>query len=232
MNRIVTIILTILLCWQVSAQEFTILRTKQGFIKYSDAEGNWLTELQWTEKYGRKAFRKAFPKPYRANHVEEENYTRWEIEKAFTIDYDVSWSRVFTSEANVEELIYMAALVLENPNIDGNKVSGELTDQMFVDAYTTTWSPRKYMWSANIVYEFREGRYKVSISKIKVRCSVSIDVLIGGIAVKDENPAQPLRHLLYEGDVKRHAYEDFLNHIDHTFCLVTFITPRHENDEW
>lgn len=214
------------------AQEYTILRTAENYIKYSDAEGNWLTELQWTEKYGRKAFRKTFPQPYRANHVEEENYTRWNIKDAFSTDFDIRWSRVFSTNTNKEDLIKTAYDNLENPAIEGDKVYGQFSDRRFTDAPDCSWSVEKYTWSANVLYEFREGRYKVTLSDIKVQRTTAFDAHIFNITVKDETPRQSLRDILYDGFKELACFDYYTNHIDYSFCIATYIIVRAPDDEW
>lgn len=221
-----------LLCFEVPAQEFSILRTIDNCIKYSDSEGNWLTELQWTEKYGRKAFRKAFPKPYRADHVEETNYTRWNIEEAFSTDFDIQWSRVFTSDIDEDELIKAAYDILENPVIDGNKVSGRLADRGFTDTPQSTWSVEKYAWSANVLYEFRDGRYKVTLSDIKVQRTSTVDAHIFNFTVKDRNPKLALRDILYDGFDKLNCFYSYTNNIDYSFCIATYIIIQRPDDDW
>lgn len=232
MNRLLILLLASLILHTASAQEFSSMRTTIGTIVYSDSDGNWLQEDEWKNKYGRKAFRNAFPENGRYDHVQTPEYIRWNFRQAITNVGDMRWSRVFESELNIEELKEAAKILLEDSIVEGDKVIGYLTNKSFYDFYKGLWTIENYKWSAKVIYEFRDGRYKVTMTNIKVQCDISMSVFSRGFSINKESNEEPLRDMLYNGSSQRATYEPYINSIDHTFSNITYLRVDTTGDNW
>ena len=153
-----------------NAQESEIMLTIKGNVLYSEANGDWLTREGWNEKYGRKDFRKHFPHPYYYDHVVERGYIRTYFCKTFktVIGGDMEWSRVLESNRSIEDLKREAISNMDNVTYEDDiSISGVIIDRGFIlDHNDKCYSLGAEVWSANITYEFREGRYKVTLSNI------------------------------------------------------------------
>lgn len=154
----------------VSAQVYEIMLTQNGTVVYSDANGDWLTREGWNEKYGRKDFRKHFPHPYYYDHVVERGYIRTYFLETFktVVGGDMEWSRVLESNLSIEDLKREAISNMDNVTYEDDiSISGVIIDRGFIlDHNDRCYSFGAEVWSANITYEFREGRYKVTLSNI------------------------------------------------------------------
>lgn len=211
-----------------------IMKTQDNGLLYSTPSEEWLTESDWVKQYGRKSFNYQFPNKTNYTHAQEREFIRWDIEEAYThlSNGEVIWSRVFQNNSPIETLTESASLVLENPQINDNKVVGELTNQKFIDYEEGIWTTFNYRWSAKVTYEFRDGRYKVTLSNIKIQSTVTFST--GGyFRVQNENAPVPLSYILYNNGEKRLCYNAFINSIDHTFSNTTFlINLTDANDDW
>ena len=216
----------------VTAQDYKALRTINNDVVYSDAEGNWYPESAWIAKYGRKQFKEAFPERNKYHHVQTADYIRWDYRDAFTAGLDMRWSRVFESELDTNSLKDAAVILLEDAQVDGDKVIGSISSAPFEDYQFGMWSLGNYIWSAKVTYEFRDNRYKVTLSSIRVQCTVSVSAYGGGLGFHSESVWEPLREILYNGEYKRIQYEPFINSIDHTFCKILYLRVNEDSDDW
>lgn len=225
MKRILLVALLVLITVTSYSQQYSgIMKAHNKELLYSDPSGAWLTESDWIRLYGRKRFNSQFPNKTNYTHVQEKEFIRWNIEGAYThlSNGDIIWSRVFQNDCPIETLTESATLILEKPQMDGNKVVGELTSQKFVDYEKGAWTTSNYRWSAKVTYEFRDGRYKVTLSNIKIQSTVTFSA--GEyFRVQEENTPEPLNHILYNNGAKRLCYYAFINSIDHTFSNTTFL---------
>ena len=172
MKRFVTLLLALLFASvAVNAQQsYEILLTTNGDALYSDANGDWLTREGWKEKYGRKDFKAHFPHPYYYDHVVERGYIRTYFRETFNmvVGGDMEWSRVLESSLPIEVLKREAASNLDNVTFeDETSISGVIENHDFIpDHNDRFYGLYSYLWSANVTYEFKEGRYKVTLSNI------------------------------------------------------------------
>lgn len=76
------------------------------------------------------------------------------------------WQMVVQDERPISELMLLSCRVVSNPQILDNAVIGridgiELFDSLIPETLIGNWH-----FSANVCYEFREGRYRVTVSCI------------------------------------------------------------------
>lgn len=211
-----------------------ILKAYNKELLYADDNGQWQTEANWKKKYGRKAFRSKFPDKTDYDHVQEQRFIRWDYEDAFTYlqNGEIIWSRVFISETPIDNLIQSACLILNNPIIEGNKIIGNLIEHAFVDYESGLFTTSFYVWSAKATYEFREGRYKVTLNNIKVRSTVEFSA--GSyFRAHGVSTTHPLNYLLFENGQKRISFKPFINSIDHSFSNICFLPEAYvNNSDW
>lgn len=172
MKRFITLLFALFITSiSVSAQEYEIMLTIKGNVLYSDANGDWLTREGWNEKYGRKDFRKHFPHPYYYDHVVERGYIRTYFLETFktVVGGDMEWSRVLESNLSIEDLKREAISNMDNVTYEDDiSISGVIVDREFIlDHNDRYYGMGADVWSANVTYEFRDGRYKVTLSNIK-----------------------------------------------------------------
>lgn len=171
MKRFITLLFALFITTiSVSAQVYEIMLTIKGNVLYSDANGDWLTREGWNEKYGRKDFRKHFPHPYYYDHVVERGYIRTYFLKTFktVVGGDMEWSRVLESNLSIEDLKREAASKLSDVIYeDDGSISGVIENREFIpDHNDKFYGMMTYVWRANVTYEFKEGRYRVTMSNI------------------------------------------------------------------
>lgn len=171
MKRFITLLFALFITSiSVSAQEYEIMLTIKGNVLYSDANGDWLTREGWNEKYGRKDFRKHFPHPYYYDHVVERGYIRTYFIETFktVVGGDMEWSRVLESNLSIEDLKREAASKLSDVIYqDDGSISGVIKNREFIpDHNDKFYGMMTDVWRANVTYEFKEGKYRVTLSNI------------------------------------------------------------------
>ena len=162
----------------VNAQQPSeILLTINGDALYSDANGDWLTREGWIEKYGRKDFKAHFPHPYYYDHVVERGYIRTYFSKTLktVVGGDMEWSRVLESNLSIEDLKREAASKLSDVIYeDDGSISGVIENREFIpDHNDKFYGMMTDVWRANVTYEFKEGRYRVTLSNIECKSTVT-----------------------------------------------------------
>ena len=179
MKRFVTLLLVLLFASvAVNAQQpYEILLTINGEVLYSDANTDWLTREDWIKKYGRKDFKGHFRHPYYYDHVVERGYIRTYFRETFKtiVGGDMEWSRVLESSLSVEVLRRQAASNMDNVTYeDETSISGIIVERGFIpDHNDRFYGLYFYVWSANVTYEFKEGRYKVTLSNIECKSTAT-----------------------------------------------------------
>ena len=179
MKRFVILLLALLFTSvAVNAQQsYEILLTINGDALYSDANGDWLTRGGWIKKYGRKDFKAHFRHPYYYDHAVECGYIRTYFRETFKtiVGGDMEWSRVLESSLSVEVLRRQAASNMDNVTYeDETSISGIIVERGFIpDHLDRFYGLYFYLWSANVTYEFKEGRYKVTLSNIECKSTVT-----------------------------------------------------------
>ena len=171
MKRFITLLFALFITSiSVSAQVYEIMLTQNGTVLYSDTNGDWLTREGWNEKYGRKDFRKHFPHPYYYDHVVERGYIRTYFLETFktVVGGDMEWSRVLESNRSIEDLKREAASKLSDVIYeDDGSISGVIKNREFIpDHNDKFYGMMTDVWRANVTYEFKEGKYRVTMSNI------------------------------------------------------------------
>lgn len=198
---------------------------------YKDMNGEWLTENEWVEMYGRRAFRDTYPFKTDYSHIKEHYCIRWNYKDALSLSSTntLYWSRIFTTDASIDALMEIAASKFENAKIYDNKVIGYLADKNFQDFRIGICTLNNAIWQAKITYEFKEGRYKVTVENIQYKFTVIYTGTFSEVPHYDS-----LYTLLYDTmGTKRVWYDPFINSIDYTFCNELYLsTPSDEDIDW
>ena len=181
MSRFFTLLFAMfIISMSVSAQvyhEYEIMRTQNGTVVYSDENGAWLTRESWAKKYGRKDFRNHFPDPDYYDHMVENGYIRTHFRKTFSnvVGGDMEWSRVLESNKPIELLRREAANKMNDVIYeDEESISGVIERKSFIpDHRGRYFLMASCVWRANVTYEFKSGRYKVTLSNIYYDSNIS-----------------------------------------------------------
>lgn len=217
------------------------MRTQNGTMVYSVGDGTWLSREAWIEKFGRKNFRLNFPYPNYFDHFVEQGYIRTYIQKSFknVVGGDIEWSRVLESNKSIELLKREAASNLNDVIYeDETSLSGVIEGRRFVpdhrDRYFLMYS---YLWRANVTYEFRDGRYKVTLSNIYCGSNDSFSIYGGssvlGYSISSYEEPEPLSNFLYVYDIE--GYNEYwwarANFFDRNFTAAVILSSIDiEND--
>lgn len=237
-----------MLIWSVPTfgQEYTIYRAPYGRLKYEIPErGEWIDKNEWIELYGRKQFKLLFGDRWsdEFDHFEEEDYVRWNISTALQIKKNnCTWQRVFPLECDIDKAIEIATATLQDAVIKDNVVEGHISDVEFIDRLPhLIFSMQNNIWQADVRYEFKDGRYRVTLTNIRSKLKMKIGTgyrssLIGvGVSVQDENYYETIYNLLYNDGSRISAYDTFINSIDYTFCELFMLKNKEHtvfNDNW
>ena len=260
MKRFITLLFALFITSiSVSAQVYEILLTQNGTVLYSDTDGDWLTREGWNEKYGRKDFRKHFPHPYYYDHVVERGYIRTYFLKTFkpVVGGDMEWSRVLESNLSIEDLKREAISNMDNVTYEDDiSISGVIIGREFIpDHNSKYYGMGADIWSANVTYEFRDGRYKVTLSnieciskKVVTDTYSSSSALYGqsygyAVSVQRERGAWSLADLMYrkrityEGKIYDESlYYQVANFFDRNFTSAVILssidTENNTDNDW
>ena len=238
MKRIITLLFTLFItAISVSAQEYEIMRTQNGTMVYSVGDGTWLPREAWIEKFGRKTFRSIFPYPNYFDHFVEQGYIRTYVQKSFknVVGGDIQWSRVLESNKSIELLKREAASKLNDVIYeDEESISGVIEDRSFVpDHRGRYFLMYSYLWRANVTYEFRDGRYRVTLSNIYCGSTASLSLYSGlGFSVNSGDVPEPLSNFLYVYDID--GYNEYWlsvsNFFDRNFTAAVILSSIYEEN--
>ena len=243
MKRFVTLLLAMLFASvAINAQQpYEIMRTQNGTMVYSVGDGTWLTREDWIQKFGRKNFRFNFPYPNYYDHVVEQGYIRTYVQKTFktVVGGDIHWSRVLESNKSIELLRREAANKLNDVIYqDEESLSGVIEGRGFIpDHRGRYFLMHSYEWRANVTYEFRDGRYKVTLSNIHCGSNNSFSVYSGspilGVSVSSRDVPNPLSDFLYVYDEE--GYNEYwlsvANFFDRNFTAAVILSSKQIENE-
>ncbi|MBR3827333.1 MAG: hypothetical protein IKJ38_06460 [Alistipes sp.] len=212
----------------LGAQEFEVLKNINGNLRYSDEKGEWLSRKAWLEKYSRKEFRQHFGDGSRYDHSEEVNFLRNDIQESVKLlgEGNIVWERVVETEAPREELILaarkrMASVIYESQDM----IVGGIIEHGFIrDEMGRPWGIKHAHWKGIVTYEFKEGRYKVSVSHIQYKAERGSSLGIYSLGFSTEKAYAPFANLLYPYSHKAGSYRYYrlVDFIDYNFT-TTFI---------
>ena len=229
MKKSLLIVLAMLLgVLTLSAQEYDVLKTINGVLLYSDDSGQWLTRKSWLSKYGNREFREHFDDGSRYDHSEEVNFLRTDIQESVKLmgEGNIVWERVIESDVPHHELKLaarkrMASVIYETED----KIIGGIIEHGFIrDEQGRPWGIKHAHWKGIVSYEFKEGRYKVSVSHIQYKAERSSSLGIYSLSLSTEKAYAPLANLLYPYSHKANTsrYFRLVDFIDYNFT-TTFV---------
>lgn len=126
------------------------------------------------------------------------------------VNGQAQWSRVFEDDRDVETLKYLTLFIVRNPKVFDNMVVGEIQHLCIQDKTISSHDMAKYEFHGIVTYEFREGRYRVTVSQIMM--SHWGDSLAG---------YSPLRPYIFDSEGNYHlAYKTHIRYIDNQFSEV------------
>lgn len=210
----------------LGAQEFEVLKNINGNLRYSDEKGEWLSRKAWLEKYSRKEFRQHFGDGSRYDHSEEVNFLRNDIQESVKLlgEGNIVWERVVETEAPREELILaarkrMASVIYESQDM----IVGGIIEHGFIrDEMGRPWGIKHAHWKGIVTYEFKEGRYKVSVSHIQYKAERGSSLGIYSLGFSTEKAYAPFANLLYPYSHKagNYRYYRLVDFIDYNFTTI------------
>lgn len=222
----------------LSAQEYDVLKNRDGILLYSDDDGKWLSRQAWQEKYGRKAFREHFGDGSEYDHAEELNILRSDIIKSVKLmgEGNIVWERIIETDAPREELRLsarkrMASIIYEAEDM----IVGGVIEHGFIrDEQGRPWGIKNAHWKGIVTYEFRDGRYKVSVSHIQYKAERGSSIGIYSLGFSTEKAYAPMANLLYPysrkaGDYRYFRLVDFIDY-NFTSTFVLFETSQTTNN--
>lgn len=205
-----------------------MLKNINGNLRYSDENGEWLSRKAWLAKYSHKEFRQHFGDGSRYDHSEEVNFLRNDIQQSVKLlgEGNIVWERVVETEAPREELILaarkrMASVIYESQDM----IVGGVIEHGFIrDEMGRPWGIKHAHWKGIVTYEFKEGRYKVSVSHIQYKAERGSSLGIYSLGFSTEKAYAPFANLLYPYSHKAGSYRYYrlVDFIDYNFT-TTFI---------
>ncbi|MBQ8366613.1 MAG: hypothetical protein IJX40_02655 [Alistipes sp.] len=239
MKRMLLIALTILLAnLSLEAQKYDVLKNINGIILYADDNGEWLTRQTWQERHGRKAFREHFGDGSQYDHAEELDFLRSDIKESVKLmgEGNVVWERVIETDAPREELMLaarkrMASVIHETED----RIVGGVIEHGFIrDEQGRPWGIKHAHWKGIVTYEFKDGRYKVSVSHIQYKAERGSSIGLYSLGFSTEKAYAPFANLLYPYSRKASDYRYFrlVDFIDYNFSttFVLFETALKSNN--
>lgn len=112
---------------------------------------------------------------------------------------NIIWERAIESDAPVEQLQLAARKRLASVLYESkDKIVGGVIEHGFVrDDKGRTWGIKNAHWKGVVTYEFKEGRYKVSLSPVQYKTMRSSSLGIYSLGFATEKTYIPLANLLY-----------------------------------
>lgn len=231
MRRYLLLVVVLLLgITSMSAQEAThgVIKQKSGELLYAADSGQWLTREAWIEAYGRKEFKLTFGSGNKYDHAQELGLVRTDIMQSVRLlgEGNVVWERVIESDVPIEQLKLaarkrMASVLYETEN----KIIGGVIEHGFLrDDKGRPWGIKNAHWKGVVTYEFREGRYKVTLSHIQYKTLRSASLGIYSLGFSTEKTYIPFANLLYPYSQRAHPgrYRRLVDFIDYNFT-ATFV---------
>lgn len=239
MKRMISIALAILLTTpMLVAQKYDVLKNIDGILLYADDNGKWLSRHEWQERYGRKAFREHFGDGAEYDHAEELNFLRSNIRESVRLlgEGNVVWERIVETDAPREEMKLaarkrMASVIDETEN----RIVGGIIEHGFIrDEQGRPWGIKHAHWKGIVTYEFKDGRYKVSVSHIQYKAERSSSIGIYSLSLSTKKTYAPFANLLYPysrkaGDNRYFRLIDFIDY-NFTSSFVLFETSLPTNN--
>lgn len=212
----------------VSAQDVThgVLRQKSGELLYAADDNQWLTREAWIERYGRKEFRLTFGNDSRYDHAQELGMVRTDILQSVKLigEGNIVWERVIESDVPVEQLKLAARKRLASVLYESkDKIVGGVIEHGFVrDDKGRPWGIKNAHWKGVVTYEFKEGRYKVSLSHVQYKTLRSSSLGIYSLGFATEKTYIPLANLLYPYSQRANTgrYYRLVDFIDYNFSAI------------
>lgn len=239
MKRCLLIAVMILLgALATDAQDYTVLKNINNDLLYSDSDGQWLTRKAWQNKHGRKAFRAHFGDGSRYDHSQEIDFLREDIQQSITLmgEGNIVWSRVVKSSISHKELKIAARKRMANVIYETeNTIIGGIIEHGFIrDHLGRPWGIKQAHWKGIISYEFKDGRYKVTVSQIQYKAERGSSLGIYSLSFVTEKTYAPFANLLYPysrkaEDNRYYRLVDFLDY-NFTSMFVLFETSVNDND--
>lgn len=125
------------------------------------------------------------------------------------VNGQAQWSRVFEDDRDVEELKYLTLFIVKNPQVFDNMVVGEIQHLCIQDKTISLQDMAKYEFHGIVTYEFKEHRYKVTVSQITLS---NWNSTVGYWS---------LRPYIFDSDGNYHlAYKTHIRYIDNQFTEV------------
>lgn len=204
--------------------------------KYLSEKGEWLKWDEFIQPYSKADRRRLYREVYEDyDHVKGLDYTRWWIlESIKTTGSNVVWSRVFESDVSVAELKEAACATLESCMVNGDIVTGSITDQMFLEQFTDNEYAIFSTWKGYVRYEFREGRYRISVTNIYVKSLAELGVDFGLIEMTAVATYTPIYSYLSQLSPTGERYKRIVDVIDYNFCRTLYLnTSAYKlTDDW
>lgn len=208
-----------------SAQKYEILKNIDGHLLYSDGE-EWLLRSDWEERYGHRAFKEHFGDGTLYDHAQEQDILRDNILNSVTLlgEGNVVWSRVIECDAPIESLKLaarkrMASIVHESDNT----IIGGVIEHGFVrDDQGRPWGIKHAHWKGIVTYEFREGRYRVSVSHIQYKAERGASLGIYSLSFSTSKAYAPISNIIYPYSRRANMgrYYRLVDFIDYNFCSI------------
>lgn len=225
-----------------------ILENLNGGFLYSDESGSWQTRESWEEMYGSKRWREVF-QGGRPNHVQEHGYTRTNVsETIYSADVnDMQWSRVFETDMAINELLFSAKTkMVEILSETDSMIIGRIEDiSVLANRDGIPSGLRNTVLAGIVVYEFKDGRYKVTVRNLSYKrtAEISSSIYIGwGVSVgaEETNFYESIYKLFYYINGSMHGmpvtdalWYKLANCIDFNLCTslrLSAIVPPTEED--
>ena len=222
----------------LGAQEYEVLKNINGDLLYSDDNGEWLTRDKWVERYGRKAFRQHFGNGLCYDHAQEMDFLREDIMQSIQLlgEGNVVWERVVESDTPHSELFLAARKRMANIIFESkDKIVGGIVEHGFIrDDQGRPWGIKHAHWKGIVSYEFKEGRYKVSVSHIQYKAERGSSLGIYSLSFSTAKAYAPFANLLYPYGKRANMsrYYRLVDFLDYNFTstFVLFETSLSSNN--
>lgn len=237
MRKLLLFIAFIALVNCASAQKYEAMLTRGGSIVYLDDSGNWLTKDMWIEKYSRKTFRAAYPDDEYYSHIQEVGFIRTNFrESVSSLSVgDIRWSRIFDSEATTSDLKISVKAKFSRIIEEREDVIVGVVEDVPIVASRQGIPGGLYnsAWSGVVRYEFKEGRYRVTVESIRTKLTkqVSTAVYLGfgaSVGASDENMYESIYSMFFYSNGKptnAQRWSSLSNCIDFNLSSYLYIQP-------
>lgn len=240
MKRVLVAVVILLLANCAVAQNYEAMLTRNGTIVYLDDSGAWLPKNVWVEKYGRKAFKAAYPDREYYSHIQEVGFIRTNYrESVYSLSVgDIRWSRVFDCSASVSDMRLAAKAKFSQIIEDRDDcIIGIVEDIHIVEgSHGLPYGFDDSMWSGVVRYDFKGGRYRVTVESIRKKSvnQLSASAYIGlgvSVGVDHENTYESIYPIFFVNGKKVNAekWGSLADCVDHNLSSYLFIHPIRED---